>query len=120
MATCHARNAGSKMVAEFLGWVSSLVLLTTLAQQVRTQWRSGESRGVSLWLFAGQIAASCGFALYSYLLGNWVFFSTNLLLVGNACVGQWVTWRNRRNGPQYTARGELPAASASASASSGE
>src|SRR6187551_2008587 len=106
---------GSAMVTEFLGWVSSLVLLTTLAQQVRTQWKSRDSRGVSLWLFAGQIAASCGFALYSYLLGNWVFFSTNLLLVINACLGQWVTWRNRRNEPQHTARGEPRAASASVS-----
>lgn len=84
------------MFADFLGWLSSLVLLVTLSQQVRTQWKSGESRGVSTWLFAGQITASAGFALYSYLLGNWVFLATNLLLVANACVGQWVTWQNRR------------------------
>ena len=84
------------MVAELVGWLSSLLLLITLSQQVRTQWRSHESRGVSNWLFAGQFAASAGFALYSYLLGNWVFLSTNLLLVANAGVGQWVTWRNQR------------------------
>lgn len=81
---------------DVIGWVSSLVLLVTLGQQVRTQWKSRESRGVSLWLFAGQLAASMGFAAYSLLLENWVFLTTNLLLVVNALFGQWVTLRNRR------------------------
>jgi len=79
-----------------IGWLSSLVLLVTLCQQIRVQWRSRESRGVSTWLFGGQLAASSGFAVYSYLLHNWVFLATNLLLVANAAVGQWVTLRNRR------------------------
>lgn len=90
------------MVAEVVGWFSSLLLFLTLGHQVRTQWKSRESAGVSNWLFAGQLAASSGFALYSYLLGNWVFFSTNLLLVANAGVGQWVTWRNRQQAPLHT------------------
>jgi hypothetical protein len=71
----------------------------TLGQQVRAQWKSGESRGVSRWLFAGQLVASLGFALYSYLLSNWVFLATNLLLVINALLGEWVTIRNRRREP---------------------
>jgi MtN3 and saliva related transmembrane protein len=84
------------MGVNLVGWLSSLVLLLTLGQQVRLQWKSGESRGVSTWLFVGQLAASLGFSVYSYLLGNWVFLSTNLLLAANAGVGQWVTLRNRR------------------------
>ena len=71
------------------------MLLITLGQQVRKQWISRESRGVSTWLFVGQLAASAGFAAYSYLLDNWVFLTTNLLLVVNALIGQWVTLRNR-------------------------
>jgi hypothetical protein len=71
------------------------VLLMTLGQQVKMQWKSGESRGVSRWLFAGQLVASVGFSLYSYLLSNWVFLATNLLLVINALLGEWVTIRNR-------------------------
>ena len=81
---------------DWLGWVSSFVLLLTLGQQVNAQWRSGESRGVSPWLFAGQVAASTGFAVYSYLLGNWVFVATNVLLVLNSLIGEWVTVRNRQ------------------------
>jgi MtN3 and saliva related transmembrane protein len=81
---------------DVLGWLSSVVLLVTLGTQVRKQWLSKHSAGVSKWLFIGQLAASCGFSLYSFLLSNWVFLVTNLLLVVNALVGQWVTLRNRR------------------------
>jgi MtN3 and saliva related transmembrane protein len=81
---------------DWLGWVSSFVLLLTLGQQVTKQWRSGESRGVSPWLFAGQVVASIGFSIYSYPLGNWVFVATNLMLVLNSLIGEWVTLRNRR------------------------
>jgi MtN3 and saliva related transmembrane protein len=81
---------------DVIGWASSITLLITLGQQVRRQWISRESRGVSIWLFVGQLMASVGFSIYSLLLGNWVFFTTNLLLVINAMLGQWVTLRNRR------------------------
>jgi MtN3 and saliva related transmembrane protein len=81
---------------DLIGWLSSGVLVLTLGQQVRKQWQSGESRGVSPWLFAGQMAASVGFSVYSFLLENWVFLATNLLLVVNALLGEWVTLRNRR------------------------
>ena len=72
------------------------MLLLTLGHQVRKQWRSRDSRGVSTWLFVGQMAASAGFSLYSYLLDNWVFLFTNLALLANAVLGEWVTLRNRR------------------------
>jgi MtN3 and saliva related transmembrane protein len=81
---------------DILGWLSSIVLLVTLGTQVRKQWISRQSEGVSRWLFLGQLAASCGFSLYSYLLGNWVYLATNLLLVINALLGQWVTLQNRK------------------------
>jgi MtN3 and saliva related transmembrane protein len=82
---------------DVIGWVSSIVLVITLGWQVRKQWISRESRGVSTWLFVGQLAASVGFSAYSFLLENWVFLTTNLLLVVNALLGQWVTLRNRRH-----------------------
>jgi len=83
-------------MVDILGWVSSLTLLITLGWQVRRQWVTRDSRGVSAWLFIGQLMASTGFAIYSALLSNWVFLTTNLLLVINALLGQWVTLRNRR------------------------
>jgi MtN3 and saliva related transmembrane protein len=81
---------------DVIGWVSSLILVLTLGKQVIKQWQTRDSGGVSTWLFIGQLAASVGFATYSYLLENWVFLTTNLLLVVNALLGQWVTLRNRR------------------------
>lgn len=85
------------------------MLLLTLGQQVRKQWRSKDSRGVSTWLFVGQMAASVGFSIYSYLLDNWVFLFTNLLLVVNALLGEWVTLRNRRQGRESSAAGATEA-----------
>lgn len=76
---------------EWLGWLSSAILVTTLAQQVRKQWKEGRSEGVSIWLFVGQMAASAGFLLYSVLVKNWVFTVTNAILVGNGLVGFLVT-----------------------------
>lgn len=96
------------MTPNLLGWFSSLVLLVTLAQQVVVQWRSRKSTGVSIWLFAGQFISSAGFSLYSYLLGNWVFLCTNLALLANAGLGQWVTMRNRRIA-ERSAAGTAPA-----------
>jgi uncharacterized protein with PQ loop repeat len=82
---------------DVIGWMSSIVLLLTLGHQVRKQWVSGDSRGVSRWLFAGQTASSLGFTVYSLMLENWVFLTTNVLILVNALLGQWVTLRNRRH-----------------------
>lgn len=74
-------------MTETIGWVSSLILIITIAKQVYKQWKEGKSSGVSIWLFVGQIAASVGFAVYSYLVGNTVFIFTNSLMVLNGIAG---------------------------------
>ena len=58
------------------------------------------TRGVSKWLFVGQLAASTLFVIYSALLGNWVFVVTNALLLLAALVGEFIYLRNRRRGGQ--------------------
>lgn len=72
---------------EIIGWTSSLILLATLVKQVYKQWRDATSEGISKWLFIGQLAASVGFVVYSYLVGSWVFMVTNSLLTINNIVG---------------------------------
>ncbi|MBC7780527.1 MAG: hypothetical protein H7125_10555 [Proteobacteria bacterium] len=84
------------MNAELIGWASATILFATIVRQVQIQWRAGKSAGVSQWLFIGQLAASMGFAWYSYLLANPVFVVTNLLLVMAAMIGQIVSWRQHR------------------------
>ena len=84
------------MPTEFIGWTAALVLLATIGRQVYTQWRDRTVRGVSTWLFLGQLFASCGFVVYSWLLHNWVFVVTNALILATAILGEWIYMHNRR------------------------
>ena len=65
-------------------------------RQVYTQWKSKASTGVSRWLFVGQLTASTGYTLYSYLLHNWVFMSSNIALLATAVVGEILYLHNKR------------------------
>lgn len=83
-------------MAEALGWISSLILVLTIARQVYKQWESGTSEGVSKWLFFGQIAASVGFLIYSILITNWVFIVTNSVMVLNSLAGLGMLYYHKR------------------------
>lgn len=80
---------------QLVGWIASAILLVTLASQVRTQWITGSTRGVSRRLFIGQSAASLGFLAYSAMVGDTVFVFTNACILLTALVGQAVDRRNR-------------------------
>jgi len=84
------------MNADWVGWLSSVILVLTISRQVYTQWRTCSIAGVSKWLFVGQITASIGFTVYSYLLGNWIFVFVNFFLLVTAVVGECIYLRNRR------------------------
>ena len=87
---------------EIIGWTSSLILLATLVKQVHKQWNDGKSEGISKWLFAGQLAASAGFLVYSYLVGSWVFMVTNGLLTINNIIGLYLYYKSRSDQPPKT------------------
>lgn len=102
---------------DFIGWGASFILVLTLGRQVFEQWKKGSSRDVSPWLFVGQLAASIGFSIYSYLVRNWVFVVTNSILVVNAVLGQLIVLQHRRRArrarhEQASDEGELPGRSA--------
>ena len=78
-------------MTDLIGWASSVILLITLIQQVYKQWKEGTADGISKLLFVGQVLASIGFTIYSYLLGNWVFMITNAILTVNNFVGIGLT-----------------------------
>lgn len=88
---------------EALGWSSSVILLMTLVKQVYKQWQEGKTEGISKWLFVGQLAASVGFTVYSYLTGNWVFVFTNAALTLNNIVGVILYFRFRDKEASQTA-----------------
>ena len=83
------------MNPDIIGWASSAILLFTVFRQVKKQWDARRSEGVSHWLFIGQIAASTGFVIYSWMLENWVFVVTNVLLLVSAAVGQVIYLHNK-------------------------
>lgn len=84
------------MPVEIIGWIAAIILLLTISRQVYTEWRDRSTRGLSKWLFAGQIAASAGFIVYSWLESNWVFVVTNAAMLVTAGIGQWIYLRNKR------------------------
>ena len=83
-------------MTEAIGWVSSLILILTIGKQVYKQWHEGSSEGVAKWLFIGQMAASAGFTVYSWLIKNWVFVITNLVMLLSAIVGLGIVLYHRR------------------------
>lgn len=87
------------MIAEVIGWLSAAILLATISRQVYKQWHDKTAEGVSKWLFVGQVAASSGFTIYSWMLENWVFMITNALILTSAIVGEAVYLRNKRLHP---------------------
>ncbi len=87
-------------MTELIGWISSIILLGTIAKQIHKQWALRSSAGVSKWLFIGQLAASIGFTIYSCLLRNWVFVATNSLMALGAILGLLIVLRHRGAGVQ--------------------
>src|SRR5262249_52119647 len=84
------------MITELIGWTAATILLATIGRQAYSQWRDRSSQGVSKWLFIGQITASTGFVIYSWLLRDWVFVVTNVLMLNTALFGQWIYLHNKR------------------------
>jgi uncharacterized protein with PQ loop repeat len=81
---------------EAVGWVSSFILVLTIGKQVYKQWQEGSSEGVSKWLFVGQMAASLGFTVYSWLVSNWVFVVTNAVMLLNGLLGLLIVLHHRK------------------------
>jgi MtN3 and saliva related transmembrane protein len=81
---------------ELIGWASSFILVLTISKQIYKQWQEGSSENVSKWLFIGQMAASLGFTIYSWLVGNWVFVITNLLMLINGLIGLGIVLYHRK------------------------
>ena len=82
-------------------------------RQVHTQWRTRATAGVSKWLFVGQLAASTGYIIYSYLLHNWVYVSSNIAILATAFIGEAIYLRNRKlqksSGDESSAPASSPA-----------
>jgi uncharacterized protein with PQ loop repeat len=85
------------VITELIGWTAATILLLTIGRQVFTQWRDRTTAGLSRWLFVGQLADSSGFVVDSWLLGNWVFVVSNVLMLATAGIGHWIYLLNKRS-----------------------
>ena len=81
---------------QFIGWGASAILLVTISTQIYRQWKERSSKGVSRWLFIGQLTASAGLTVYSWLVGDWVFICTNALMFLCAIVGLGIVLHHRK------------------------
>ena len=95
MAQQHHTRHTACMSIEWIGWVSSAILLATLIRQVYTQAKSKELSGVSRWLFIGQVTASGGYTVYSLLLHNWVYATSNIAILMTAIAGEAIYLRKQ-------------------------
>ena len=84
------------MSPEIIGYASSITLLITIGSQIYKQWQSGTSKGVSIWLFIGQLVTSIGFTIYSVLTHSTVFTLTNCCLGVAALIGICIVAYHRR------------------------
>jgi MtN3 and saliva related transmembrane protein len=81
---------------ELIGWCSSFILVLTIGKQVYKQWQEETSEGVSKWLFIGQMSASLGFIIYSWLVNNWVFVVTNSVMLLSGLIGLGIVLHHRK------------------------
>ena len=84
------------MKPDLIGWASSLVLLATLSVQTYKSYKVRSNTGVSKWLYIGELVAASGFTVYSAMLRNAVFVTTNALGVVTSVIGIALYVRNRR------------------------
>lgn len=82
-------------MTQVLGWGSAVLLVATISTQVGRQYRERAIAGVSPWLYVGQACASAGLAVYSVLLGSWVFVALNIIMATIAVVGLGLWFRLR-------------------------
>ena len=83
-------------MTDLIGWASSLILFVTVVVQICKQWSTHSNKGVSKWLFIGQLAASIGFLIFSVLTGSVVFAITNAVLTLGNFGGIFIYFVNRQ------------------------
>ena len=90
-------------MTQAIGWTAAVVLVLTIGSQVYKQWHDKTSRGVSLWLFLGQITANSLFLTYAAITGDVVFMVANALLLVTSLLGLTIKLRHRAAGERSAA-----------------
>jgi hypothetical protein len=80
------------VLAEVIGWSSALLLLPTFGIQTLRQWqaRHEPAPGSSLWFFILAFLGTGGQVVFSWMVGNRVYFALNACLVITNGIGLFV------------------------------
>jgi hypothetical protein len=84
-----AQSRRGQLMREIIGWGSALVLLPTFGLQAYKQWenRHEHAPASTLWFFILALVGVTGQVVYSWMLGNWVYFVLNACLVVTNALG---------------------------------
>src|SRR4051794_18199851 len=88
---------------EIIGWGSAFVLLPTFGLQAYKQGggRADPPPASTLWFFILALVGVAGQVVYSWMLGNWVYFVLNACLVVTNTLGLALAVHRRGvSGPQ--------------------
>jgi hypothetical protein len=78
-----------EVMREIIGWGSAFVLIPTFGLQAYKQWqnRHEHAPASALWFFILALVGVVGQVVYSWMLGNWVYFVLNACLVVTNTLG---------------------------------
>jgi len=94
---------------EIIGWGSAFVLLPTFGLQAYKQWqaRNEHAPPSALWFFILALIGVVGQVIYSWMLGNMVYFILNACLVVTNTLGLGLAI-HRRMVPKRPAQSAAP------------
>lgn len=79
-----------------VGWSASVVVVVTTIGQIYKQWQAHSSKGVSPFLFVGNVLASLLFLNYAIMIKNVVYEVTNSVMVLASVCGLALLIHQRR------------------------
>jgi hypothetical protein len=102
---------------EIIGWGSALLLLPTFGIQTYRQWhdRHQPVHAIGVWFFVLALAGTAGQVVYSWMVGNTVYFALNSVLVVTNAIGLAIAvyrWRRNTRSPRgFSGRPDVDRAS---------
>ncbi len=96
---------------ELIGWGSALVSLPVFGIQAHKQWRSRSEQAPAseIIFFVLALAGAIGQIIYSWMLGNWVYFSVNACLIVTNSFGLALVLYRRWQASQQSGEENEPA-----------
>lgn len=82
---------------ELIGWGSACLIVPTFGIQAYKQWKNRHEHAPAsaFWFFVLALGGAGGQVVYSWMLGNWVYFVLNVLLVVTDSFGLMVVTHRR-------------------------